>query len=242
MAEERRRYDFAVTLKKEYNSYTEEERSKQPYSIQYIPWILNRTSAVYRKHHKVYDFGELLSVAFTAAVKAEQTYDPTRAKFTSFARHYVDGELRDYVSNMTKSQLSTLRDIKRFSEEYFKENKAYPSKAEVLKELKISEETFRGLVNSNELCLMIDDDDEYYDLDSTENELELNSYYKIIDEVDLDYKGVLRMRLIDELTIGMIQRRLKMQKVKVEKLYKDSINALRTELESRGVHPEDLIN
>lgn len=233
-------YDFAVYLKREYNKIKDKPAGEVPYSLAYIPWILSTTADVYRKHHKHYDFNELLSVAFTAAVEAEKNFDPTReTMFTTYAKYHVEPALNDYVSNMSKNQLTLLKKVQAFVEQYNKTNGYYPCEDIILKELKISKESFRLLDNNTEQ-VGIEDEEVIIGHDlSPEQILLLTDYFNAMEFIDIDYKGILKMRIIEELPFTLIGKKLKVSKEKAQSLYDEAIIELQKELEHRGMTKED---
>lgn len=238
----RRYYDFAVELKAQYKEIKDKPEGSVPYSLSYIPWILKVTSEVYRKHHKRYDFNELLSVAFLAAVEAEQKYKAGENNFTTYAKYHVEPALNEYVSNMSKTQLALQKRIFNFILGYFKEHSMYPSEGIIRKELKISEETFRHLSLSVSVEQIDDENDNIISNDITaEQSMLVDEYFKAIDYIDVDNQGILRLKIIEDLPFQIICKRLSLTKEKVQKLYDSAIAELRVELEKRGLTKEDLL-
>lgn len=240
----RRHYDFAVALKNQYKEIQDKPEGSVPYSLAYIPWVLKTTSEVYKKHHKRYDFNELLSVAFMAAVEAEQKYKPQENKFTTYAQYHVEPALNAYVSTMTKTQLALQKRIHNFMQGYFTEHNLYPSEKIILKELKITEETFRQLVMNIDIN-QIDDSNEsdpiLGDETTAEQSLLLEEYIKALDYIDVDYDGILRMKVLDDLPFQIICKRLGKTKEKAQRMYDRALEELREELAKRGLSKEDLV-
>lgn len=239
--EERRHYDFAVALKQQYKSIKDKPEGSVPYSLSYIPWVLKITSEVYRKHHRHYDFNELLSVAFTAAVEAEKKYKAGENNFTTYAQFHVEPALNAYVSNMTKNQLYLQKKINNFIQGYFNEHKMYPCESIILKELKVSSETFRQLIINVELQQIDDTNDNIISLETNaEQNLLIDAYMKAIEFIDVDYNGILKNKIIDDLSFQIIGKTLKITKEKAQRLYDLALEDLREELTKRGLSKEDL--
>jgi len=237
-------YDFAVSLKEQYKAIKGLPETEVAYSLQYIPWILKTTADTYKKHHKRYDFNELLSVAFTAAVEAEKKYDvTTNNKFTTYAQYHVEPALNEYVSNMSKTQLDLQKKIQNFINTYYETNKMYPAENIILKELKISEETFRNLVNTGVDLIYIEDNDDTLICNDTsaEQELVIEQYLKILEYIDVDNQGVLKMHLIDDLPFSIIAKLLNLTKEKAQRLFDKALVELRQEFNTRGIHKEDFL-
>jgi len=55
----------------------------ESYVEQYDLWIKKVTRRMWLKFRKYYQFEDLLSVAYIAAVEAEKTYDAAKAKFST---------------------------------------------------------------------------------------------------------------------------------------------------------------
>jgi len=239
-----RHYDFAVSLKEQYKAIKGLPENEVAYSLQYIPWILKTTADTYKKHHKRYDFNELLSVAFTAAVEAEKKYDAsTSNKFTTYAQYHVEPALNEYVSNMSKTQLDLQKRIQGFISSYFEANKVYPAENIILSELNISEETFRNLINNGvDLIYLDDEEDSIVCNDATaEQSLQLDEYIKIIEYIDVDNQGVLKMYLVDEHSFTIIGKLLGITKEKAQRLFDKALLELREEFKRRGITKEDLV-
>lgn len=237
----RKHYDFAVSLKDQYKAIKDLPEGSVAYSLSYIPWILKVTGDIYKKHHKYYNFNELLSVAFTAAVEAEKKYNPESTNFTTYARYHVEPALNEYVSNMSKTQLDTQKRIQGFIDGYFKQHKEFPCESIILKELNIKEETFRNLIQSIDVVYIDEDNETIISQEvSAEQDVILEDYYKAIDYIDVDHNGILRMKIIDDLPFLIICKRLGCTKEKAQKLYDLAIEELREELSSRGFSKEDL--
>lgn len=237
----RKFYDFAVALKDKYKEVKDLPEGTVPYSLTYIPWILKTTADVYNKHHKYYDFNELLSVAFTAAVEAEKKYNPSINSFTTYARFHVIPALDDYVSNMTKTQLELQKKILSFISNYFNEHKMHPCENIILKELNLKEETYRNLLQVIDISYIDEDTEAVLCSElSAEQSIYLDDYFKALDFIDVDYNGILRLKIIDDLPFQIICKRLGLTKEKVQKLYDNALNDLRDELSKRGISKEDL--
>lgn len=236
-----RHYDFAVSLKAQYKEIKDLPEGTVAYSLQYIPWILQITADVYNKHHKYYDFNELLSVAFAASVEAEEKYNPETNNFTTYARYHIIPALNEYVSNMSKTQLDLQKRILSFIAKYFNDNKVHPCESVILKELNIKEETFRNLVQSVELTYIDDDTETVICSEMTaEQSIFLDEYYKALDYIDVDYDGILRLKIIEDLPFQIICKRLSLTKEKAQQLYDKALLDLREELQLRGISKEDL--
>ena len=240
---ERTFYDFAVALKQKHQEIKDMPEGAVSYSLQYIPWLLMVTAETYNKHHKYYDFNELLSVAFAAAVEAETKYEPERNKFSTYAKYHVEPALNDFVSNMTKNQLDLQKRVQNFIDGYFKINDAYPSEEIILSTLKITQESFRALTQAVDL-VYIDDEDEDVSIQSLELTPEQSAlfedYYKALDYIDVDNNGILRLKIIEDLSFNIIAKKLNITKVKAQQLYDKAVDELREELKLRGFSKEDL--
>lgn len=242
MEDQRRFYDFAIELKSQYKAIKDEPEGSIPYSLSYIPWILKVTSEVYRKHHRRYDFNELLSVAFLASVEAEQKYKAGENNFTTYAQYHVEPALNEYVSNMSKTQLALQKRINNFIQGYFNEHKMYPAENIILKELKISAESFRQLIINVEVQRIDDETDNILSTDTTaEQHVIIEEYLKAIEYIDVDNDGILKLKIIDDQPFQIICKRLQCTKEKAQKLYDKAIEELKVELEARGLSKEDLI-
>lgn len=230
-------YDFAVELKKQHKESKDCRVEDVGYSLKYIPYILQETALIYNKHHKRYDFNELLSVAFTASIEAESKYNPDVAAFTTYARWFIIGALNTYVSSMSKTQLKLQSKVQNYIAEYYKIHNLYPSRIVILQDLKISEESFRNLVNTtSELQYMDDEEDELISAEQgPEDTIMCDDVLKAIDYIDVDYGGIIRMHLIDEVPFILIAKRLKTTKSSIQSTYVKGLAELRTELIHRGL-------
>lgn len=230
-------YDFAVELKKQHKDAKDKTAAEVGYSIKYVPYILQQTALVYNKHHKMYNFNELLSVAFTASLEAEVRYTAEQYAFTTYARYYIEGALNAYVSNLSQTQLKLQNRIQEYIEIYFSKNKIFPARKLILQDLKISEESFRNLINSSSEISYIDDEEsELVSNDAgPEDALALTDLHNAIDFIDVDYMGIIRMHLIDDLPFALIGKKLKITKAKVQSIYVKSLPVLCAEILARGL-------
>lgn len=236
-------YDFAVSLKKKYNEIKDLPEGSVSPSLYYIPWILMTTSEVYRRHYKKYDFNELLSVAFAASLEAEVNYNPEKNKFSTYARYHIIPALNEYVSNMSKTQLELQKRVLSFIDNYFIENNQYPTEDIIIDSLKISQETFRNLTQVVDIAYLDDTDAVNVNCpDATPEEaLLLEEYFKALEYIDVDNQGILKMKIIDDLSFNLIQAKLNCSKDRVQKKYDKAVVELREELQRRGISKEDLV-
>lgn len=234
-------YDFCVALKEQHKAIQDKPLGSVPFSLSYIPWILNKVSQTYVKHHKMYEFNELLSVAFSASLEAEKTYNPDVARFTSYARLPIEGALNTYVRGSSKSQITLQKKVQTFIEDYYNTNKMYPSESIIIQGLNITKDVFDDLVYSGfELTYIEDEDTVLHDGIAVDKLLEFEDCIKALDYIDVDYKGILRMKLIDDYHFSTISKILGMTKSTTQRFYDTALNELREEITRRGFTKEDL--
>lgn len=233
-------YDFALALKRRHKEIKDKPVEEVGYTLKYIPWVLQQTAEIYNKHHKKYDFNELLSVAFTACAKCERNFKADKGAFTGYAEKYLEGALNAYVSNLTRTQLTLLKRIQDFTEKYFKEHNSYPIEGVIIKSLKISEEAFRDLIQENHKIVHIDEQEDpdamVYEESDVEESLRMEEYLSIIAFIDVDYNGILKLHLLDGFAISHISKALGLKSREAQALLDKALYDLQQEFIKRGIN------
>ncbi len=115
---------------------------------QYDGWIKKITRRMFDKFRGFYPYEDLLGVAYVAAVEAERTYDPERAKFSAYIKPRIEGAIVRSASNISNSQHSTLQEIYKFIDDYMIKHGRIPAQHIILQHVGISEDKFIALLDA----------------------------------------------------------------------------------------------
>jgi len=112
---------------------------------QYSPFIKGLTGKLYVKYGKRYDYEDILSVAYIAAIEAEKTFDPKIGEFSSYIRPAIERAVINNVLEITTDQLDLLMKAYKFINHHVKVEEVTPSITTIAKALDTSEEILLSL-------------------------------------------------------------------------------------------------
>lgn len=124
------------------------EIQTQSLTEQYDGWIKKITRRMFNKFRGFYPYEDLLGVAYVAAVEAERTYDPERAKFSAYIKPRIEGAIIRSASNISNNQHNTLQEIYKFIDDYMIAHGRIPAQHIILQHVGISEEKFLALLDA----------------------------------------------------------------------------------------------
>jgi len=149
-----------------------EDKQFGHYTVSYIPFIENFVKKLYHRFGRRYDYEELLSVAMEASLKAEKKYDPQRARFSTYARRYIEGAILKSITQMSPKQQQLLNRIYKYVDKYVELHNAIPNIEVVLKALEITEAQYEALpanqlvfTQFTEVDSLTEEDELLYELD-----------------------------------------------------------------------------
>lgn len=240
---ERSKYSFRKTLKR-----LRDLQKTEGYgglTIKYLPFILNTVKKRHVKCNMKYTYEELLDEALLASLIAEKRYKPELGyDFTTYAKFDINGALTTYTTNLTKTQLQLFIKLVKFVDKYSATNGKHPSKASILKGLKISEERYVHLIQdlvppSIVPYISMQDNGEEVEVgvqeDESDSEVLVNDILKIISNLEPPLKDIIEMSVVQELSIDSIATYLKVPKATAQGLIDSAKAELRDILELHGI-------
>lgn len=215
-------------------------------TLKYSPFILRRVREKYSKHMGIYKFDALLEVALEASLKAERNYDPSRGTdFSTYARHYIDGDMDSFVSNLTKSQVEIHKRMLAFIDGYVKENEAYPSENMICKALGMSFEKYKEFLRDLEPVVTVSyhyssedggrEEEHGIDQETPETALISVDIMNLLKTMPKTKRDIIQMVCIDELSIHHVMNYLKCSKAKAQSAIATAINEFRAILEANDI-------
>lgn len=254
---ERARYCFRNILKKYRDTQGDTLKSISKdsqnvdfgsYTLKYLPFILTRVSKKCAQHHHIYSFDSMLDEALMAALIAEKRYKPELGyDFTTYAKYDIDGALNSFVSSLSNTQMVLYKKVLKFIASYSAEHGKHPSKASIIKGLKISDEKYVHLLQDLEPPTIIpyisisengEESEAGIEECTQENMTLINDILSIIAIMESPNKELIEMSVIQEMSIDSIAVFLGIPKAEAQGKIDAAKGQLRDILELHGITNE----
>ena len=159
---------------------------------QYEPWIKKIVRRMWNKFQRYYEYEELLGIAYIASIEAEKTYDPEKGKFSAHVKPRIEGAIIRSTSNITNKEHKRLLEVYAFIDRYTEKYGNVPGYSIILRELKMNEKEFFGLLDATTKIKKIPldkvpEDSVSYELD-LDTQLEYTKVQLIIDQLSEKHK------------------------------------------------------
>ncbi len=214
-------------------------------TLQYMPYIFRTVGKKYYKHSRVYRYDDLLEVAIEASLKAEKRFNPDLGTdFSTYARHYINGDLSRYILNMTKHQFDIYTQMMDYIKKYFSKYGSYPTELKICKALGMTLEKYREFLKELEPPVLISYNyvtengrEEEYGIDGNtpENSIISLDIMKLLCSLPKEQQDIIKMVCIEEMSIHNVMTYLKTDKSKAQSKIDKAISTFKELLESNGI-------